>query len=95
MTSSQHLSYPSGFGGDPALLEALASFFNTQFHPSIPVQPSHIITVSGAGNALDSLLCSICDDGDSVLVPVPYWGKFGWIHLFGIIGPFRFWNLTD
>ena len=72
---SQNLSYPPGFGGDPELLEALASLFNTYFHPSIPVQPGHIITTSGAGNALDALLCSVCDDGDSVLVPGPYWGR--------------------
>lgn len=71
----QDLSYPLGFGGDPALLDALASFFNEYFHPSIPVQPNHIITTSGAGNALDALLFSICDSDDSVLVPGPYWGR--------------------
>lgn len=71
----QNLSYPLGFGGDPVLLEALASFFNDYFHPSIPVLPHHIVTTEGASSCLDGLLYNICDDGDSVLVPGPYWSS--------------------
>lgn len=72
----ESLSYPRGFGGEPTLLDALASFFNTYFHPSNPVKTEHIVTTSGAGNALDAILFSICEDGDSVLVPGPYWEGF-------------------
>ncbi|KAJ6093083.1 1-aminocyclopropane-1-carboxylate synthase 7 [Penicillium sp. IBT 16267x] len=71
------LSYPAGFGGDPALLTALARFFNTYFKPSTIIEPEHIIATSGAGNALDALLCSICDEGDQVLVAGPCWDGFG------------------
>lgn len=69
----QTLSYPQGFGGDPALLSALASLFNTYFRPAIPVKESHITVAAGASSCLDQLLYTICDAGDSVLVPAPYW----------------------
>ncbi|KAJ5626872.1 1-aminocyclopropane-1-carboxylate synthase 7 [Penicillium herquei] len=74
---STDLSYPRGFGEEPELLKALATFFNTYFHPSSAVRPDQIITTSGAGNALDALLCAICDQGDQVLVIGPCWEGFG------------------
>ena len=69
----QTLSYPQGFGGDPALLSALAPFFNTYFRPAIPIEESHIAIAAGASSCLDQLLYTICDAGDSVLVLAPYW----------------------
>jgi aspartate/methionine/tyrosine aminotransferase len=68
----QSLSYAEGLGGDPALLTALSSFFNTYFSPSIPVIPDHITAASGAGNCLDALMCGICEPGDMVIVPGPF-----------------------
>ncbi|KAK8069351.1 hypothetical protein PG994_005967 [Apiospora phragmitis] len=62
------LAYPAGFGGDPKLLQVLASFFNRYFHPAKAILPDQIITASGAGNALDALLCSICEPGDRAIV---------------------------
>ncbi|KAL4981985.1 pyridoxal phosphate-dependent transferase [Aspergillus falconensis] len=41
------------------------------------VEPDHIITTAGAGNALDALLCSVCDEADRVLVAGPCWEGFG------------------
>ncbi|KAF2468469.1 1-aminocyclopropane-1-carboxylate synthase 7 [Lindgomyces ingoldianus] len=70
-------SYPRGFGGEPALLKALAEFFTAHFHPSVPIEPGHIITTAGAGSGLDALLYAVCDDGDSVIVPGPFWEGFG------------------
>lgn len=69
---TQDLSYPQGFGGDPGLLSALASF-NAYFRPAIQPQPSHIVLTAGASSCPDQLLYTICDAGDSVLVPAPYW----------------------
>ncbi|KAI4132263.1 MAG: hypothetical protein LQ338_000815 [Usnochroma carphineum] len=66
-------AYPRGFGGDLALLSALASFPNTYFRPANPVEDSHIAVAAGASSCLDQLLYTICDAGDSVLVPAPYW----------------------
>ena len=84
-TSRQTLSYPQGFGGDPAILSDLASFFNTYFRSAIPVHPSHIAVVGGASSCLDQLMYTICDAGDSVLVPAPYWSTFSTIFYFSAI----------
>lgn len=69
----QHLSYPNALGGDADVLQAFARFFNTYFNPHIPVEPSHLTTAPGAASCLDALLYNICDPGDGVLVPGPYW----------------------
>ena len=69
----QHLSYPSAFGGDADVLVAFAGFFNSYFNPTTAVKTAHIATVPGAATGLDALLYNICDPGDGVLVPGPYW----------------------
>ncbi|KAF2258874.1 PLP-dependent transferase [Lojkania enalia] len=58
---------------EPSLRNALASFFNSYFNPIHPVKTEHIVLTSGASSALETLIHAICDDGDSVLVPGPYW----------------------
>jgi aspartate/methionine/tyrosine aminotransferase len=55
------------------LIEALASFFNQYFNPHVPVLPAHIAVAPGAAASLDALLYNICDPGEGVLVPGPYW----------------------
>jgi len=74
--STKTLEYPNGFGSDRALLDALASFFNTYFNPTFPVSPDQISTQAGSGNSLDALMYSICDIGDSVLMPGPVWPSY-------------------
>ncbi|KAF2112763.1 pyridoxal phosphate-dependent transferase [Lophiotrema nucula] len=56
-----------------ALRAALTSFFNTYFSPIHPVRPEHIVPTAGCRGALEGLLHAVCEDGDSVLVPGPYW----------------------
>ncbi|KAJ6445340.1 major facilitator superfamily transporter [Purpureocillium lavendulum] len=70
------LSYPDGFGGDPKLQQAFASFFNKYFDPVSEVKTQDIVVTPGASNCLDSLLFSLCEAGDSVLVLAPYWSGF-------------------
>ncbi|OQE22438.1 hypothetical protein PENSTE_c010G05181 [Penicillium steckii] len=74
--TTRHFSYPLGFSGDPELIAALSKFLNENFHPHEPVQQSHIATAPGAASCLDALLHTICDPGDGVLVPGPYWNGF-------------------
>ena len=38
--------------------------------------PSQIITTSGGKHALYNLLFVLCDDGDEVLIPAPYWVSY-------------------
>ena len=70
---AQDLSYPRAFAGFPEVLEAFASFFNSYFHPHLPVEVAHLATAPGAASCLDTLFYNICDPGDGILVPAPYW----------------------
>lgn len=72
----QDLSYPRAFAGFPEVLEAFASFFNSYFHPHIPVEAAHLATAPGAASCLDTLFYNICDPGDGILVPAPYWSMY-------------------
>lgn len=39
------------------------------------VTMDHISVAPGSAFALDALLYNICDPGEGVLVPTPYWSK--------------------
>ncbi|KAF2448986.1 PLP-dependent transferase [Karstenula rhodostoma CBS 690.94] len=67
---------PAGDGGDTLTRESLASFFNTSFNPIHTVKPEHIVLTAGASDALESVIHAICDEGDSIVVPGPYWFGF-------------------
>lgn len=69
----QTFANPNGFSTDPVLREALAKYVATYFHPTIPVTLENIVPTAGSGPALDALLFTICDAGDSVLCPAPAW----------------------
>ncbi|KAF2729067.1 PLP-dependent transferase [Polyplosphaeria fusca] len=74
--TAAHFSYARGFAGDPDLLDALASFFNTRFNPFREVQASHLSVAPGASGCIDAILHNICNPGDGVLIPGPYWNGF-------------------
>jgi aspartate/methionine/tyrosine aminotransferase len=63
-------------GGPEELLSAASNFFNQFFNPGISVMPEHVVTFTGASTALDSLLYAICDEGDSIIIPSPFWGEY-------------------
>ncbi|ROW17439.1 hypothetical protein VPNG_00941 [Cytospora leucostoma] len=71
-----HFSYPRGYSGDPDLLDAYAAFFNKYFAPRVRVLPSHLSTAAGASACIDALMYNICEAGDGVLIPSPYWRGF-------------------
>ncbi|POS75432.1 hypothetical protein DHEL01_v206174 [Diaporthe helianthi] len=72
----KNFSYPRGFSGDPDLLDALAAFFNKYFSPLTQVLPDHLATAPGANACIDTLLYNICEPGDGILMPGPYWNGF-------------------
>ncbi|KAF1970817.1 PLP-dependent transferase [Bimuria novae-zelandiae CBS 107.79] len=74
--TEQAFALPPGDGGDVTTRQALALFFNTSFSPIHTVKPEHIVLTAGATDALDNLLHSICDEGDSIIVPGPSWYGF-------------------
>jgi len=63
-------------GGTAPVLSAFADFFNRFFNPRICIRPEHVITFAGASICLDAILYAICDEGDSILLPAPFWGEF-------------------
>ncbi|POS71436.1 hypothetical protein DHEL01_v210172 [Diaporthe helianthi] len=77
--AAKDLSYQDGFAGHSALLTALAAMFNQYFFPVIPVTPSHLAIAPGGAASLDALLYNICEHGDGVLVPGPFWNGFDWL----------------
>ncbi|EAW11041.1 aminotransferase gliI [Aspergillus clavatus NRRL 1] len=74
-----HLSYPNEFAGDADLIRALAAFFNKYFHPHIPVEEAHIATAPGAATCLNTVLYNMCEPGEGILVPAPFWNGFDWL----------------
>ncbi|WP_354638643.1 aminotransferase class I/II-fold pyridoxal phosphate-dependent enzyme [Kitasatospora camelliae] len=41
-----------------------------------PVKGDQLVVVSGATSALDAVASSLCDPGDAIVVPAPYYGAF-------------------
>jgi aspartate/methionine/tyrosine aminotransferase len=74
-----HLAYPDGFAGDMGLIRALVGFLNSYFSPHIPVEESHISIAPGAATCLNTFLYNVCDPGEGILVPAPYWNSFDWL----------------
>ncbi|KAI0390342.1 1-aminocyclopropane-1-carboxylate synthase 7 [Xylariaceae sp. FL0594] len=70
---SCHFSYPNELNGDRALLKSVATFLNTHFRPSIPVESQHIIVAPGVTFTLDALLYNLFEAGDGILIPTPCW----------------------
>ncbi|KAF2807323.1 PLP-dependent transferase [Mytilinidion resinicola] len=74
--TSDVLSQLPTFGGDVDTRTALASFFNNFFRPASTVSVDQIVLTAGAGSCIEALVHSICDEGDSVIIPGPYWFGF-------------------
>ncbi|KAF2800544.1 PLP-dependent transferase [Melanomma pulvis-pyrius CBS 109.77] len=74
--NSDTLSELPSFGGDVGARTALASFLNNYFRPASTVSADHIVLTAGAGLCIEALIHSICDEGDSVIIPGPHWFGF-------------------
>lgn len=60
--------------GTPELKRAICQKFERD--NDLRYTPSQIITTSGGKHALYNLLFVLCDDGDEVLIPAPYWVSY-------------------
>ncbi|KIA75383.1 1-aminocyclopropane-1-carboxylate synthase [Aspergillus ustus] len=74
--SPEHLSYSDSHRGDTKTMQALSTFFNHYFNPHISVKPSQIALSPGSSSSLAGLVGQICDPGEGVLVPAPFWNGF-------------------
>lgn len=61
--------------GMPELRAAVASLLS-KYVTMCAVDPEHLICQSGTSSILNTLLWVLCDEGDSVLIPAPYYSAF-------------------
>ena len=61
-------------GGDPALRKLIAE--RTAETNGLPFSPAQVISTSGAKEALYIAFQVLCDEGDEVLIPTPYWVSY-------------------
>ncbi|OMH80190.1 1-aminocyclopropane-1-carboxylate synthase-like protein 1 [Zancudomyces culisetae] len=69
------LDYGVAHGSVP-LREAVSGLFNKYFAPRHDIVPDDIVVTNGCTAALDLLAATICDPGDAVLIPAPYYSQF-------------------
>ncbi|CAG7556406.1 unnamed protein product [Fusarium equiseti] len=72
----EHLTYSTGPRGSFRLRPALGHYFEEEFHPLLPVTPGDLFVTPGLTSAIDSVVFSICNPGDGILVPVPFYNGF-------------------
>ncbi|KAK0744926.1 putative aminotransferase class I and II family protein [Apiosordaria backusii] len=70
------LTYGSGPRGSPRLRRALAGFLNGKFSPLEPVNDDDIIVMAGVTPVIDALAWALCDEGEGIIIPQPYYTAF-------------------
>lgn len=60
--------------GTKALRDAIANRYNTRYGTRLAVE--NVITGSGGKQELFNLMLALIDEGDEVIIPVPYWVSF-------------------
>jgi aspartate aminotransferase len=60
--------------GLPALREAIAD--KTRRDSGLAVEPRQVVVTNGGKHAIFSAFATLCDPGDEVLVPAPYWTTY-------------------
>jgi len=72
----RHLTYGSGPKGSPRLIQALATFLNSNFQPREDVRHEDILIMAGVTSVIDSLAWAICNEGEGIIVPHPFYLGF-------------------
>ncbi|XP_071809347.1 1-aminocyclopropane-1-carboxylate synthase-like protein 1 [Asterias amurensis] len=63
----------SELGGVPELKEAIAKYLRVTTRAVMPVDPTKMAVLNGADSGLEAFGHIICDAGEAVLVPAPYY----------------------
>ncbi|KZP07798.1 PLP-dependent transferase [Athelia psychrophila] len=73
-----HLKYRAHLvnGFVPYASKALPQYFNNYFNPRRPVLPKHIQAGNGLGSLLAQVVWAVCDEGEGVLLPTPFYGDY-------------------
>lgn len=70
------LTYGNGPRGSPRLQRALASFLNRKFSPLEPAKSDDIIVMAGVTPVIDALTWALCNEGEGIIIPQPYYTAF-------------------
>ncbi|KAL3448024.1 pyridoxal phosphate-dependent transferase [Aspergillus insuetus] len=73
---SEHLTYSTGPRGSLRLRRAAAAFLTQDFHARQAITAENIIVTPGVASAIDGLAWAICDEGDGILIPQPFYNGF-------------------
>ncbi|KAI1463629.1 putative aminotransferase class I and II family protein [Daldinia caldariorum] len=73
ISPDDQFGYGVGPRGSPRLKKALTSSFQNNFDAERPIREENLLILPGVGGALDALAWSICDDGEGIIIPVPFW----------------------
>ncbi|CAG8429344.1 unnamed protein product [Penicillium salamii] len=73
---AEHLTYSTGPRGSRRLRRAAAAFLNDDFQSKETINADSILITPGVASAIDGLAWSICEDGDGILVPQPFYNGF-------------------
>ncbi len=68
---TENLTHYTTVGGEPALRQAIAE--HTAELSGVPFTASQVVATTGAKEALYLALQVLCDPGDEVVLPAPYW----------------------
>jgi aspartate/methionine/tyrosine aminotransferase len=71
-----HLTYGFGPKGSPRLRQGLAALLNSNFQPREPVRYEDILILPGVTAVIDSLAWAICNEGEGIIIPQPFYGGF-------------------
>jgi aspartate/methionine/tyrosine aminotransferase len=71
LTSGRDLHLYGAMGGDPELQESLRSWLEREHQ--IDLSGSALVITAGSNMAFNAVIQSLCDPGDEVILPVPYY----------------------
>ena len=74
--NSKHLTYSTGPRGSLRLRRAVATFLQREFRAQQTISPDDISITPGLTSALDSMAWAICNEGDGILIPTPFYNGF-------------------
>jgi aspartate aminotransferase len=70
-TGQTHYTPPAGI---PELRQAVADVYSRQYR--LPTTASQVIISNGAKQAIHNALMAVCEPGDEVVIPAPYWVSY-------------------
>ncbi|XHF98611.1 hypothetical protein AWENTII_002159 [Aspergillus wentii] len=71
-----HLTYSTGPRGSRRLRRAAAAFLTDEFQSREAITADNLFITPGCSSALDALAWAICDEGEGILIPQPFYNGF-------------------